>query len=106
MQVYNVILSHEAKNDLFEIKKYIEDELQNPTAAIDTVSKITNRIRMLEEHAYAGAMLAAVADIRTDYRFLVCGNYICFYRVVANDVYIDRVLNSRQNYMRIIFGEG
>ena len=100
----NLYISEEAQNDLDQIKNYITEELENPTAAIATVSKITKKIRILENHAYAGALLSSIADIESDYRFLVSGNYIVFYRACGDDVYIDRVLYGRRDYMRILFG--
>ena len=37
----NLHLSKEAQNDLAEIKAYITEELENPDAALATVSRIT-----------------------------------------------------------------
>ncbi len=46
-----------------------------------------------------------VADTESDYRFLVSGNYLVFYRAYGKDVYIDRVLYGRHDYMRILSGD-
>lgn len=100
----NVYLSEEAKTDLTEIKAYIERELLNPSAALNTVSRITKSLRILQDHAQAGAPLSSIADIESDYRFIVSGNYISFYRVYSSEIYIDRILYARRNYMRILFG--
>ena len=72
----NLHLSEEAQNDLLEIKAYIEEELLNPSAALATVSRITKSLRILQNHAQAGAPLSSIADIESDYRFIVSGNYI------------------------------
>ena len=101
----NLHLSEEAQNDLLEIKAYIEEELLNPSAALITVSRITKSLRILLNHAQAGAPLSSIADIESDYRFIVSGNYISFYRVYGNEVYIDRILHVRRDYMRILFGD-
>lgn len=101
----NLHLSEEAQNDLVEIKAYIEEELLNPSAALATVSKITKSLRILQTFAQAGASLSSIADIDSDYRFIVCGNYISFYRVYGNEVYVDRILYGRRDYMRILFGD-
>ena len=99
----NIHLSEDAQNDLLEIKTYIEEELLNPSAALNTVSKITKSFRILHSHPYIGAPLSSIVDIKTDYRFIVCGNYISFYRICDNEVYIDRVLYTRRDYIRILF---
>ena len=101
----NLHLSEEAQNDLLEIKAYIEEDLLNPSAALATVSRITKSLRILQNHAQAGALLSSIADIESDYRFIVSGNYISFYRASGREVYIDRILYARRDYMRILFGD-
>ena len=101
----NLHLSEEAQNDLLEIKAYIEEDLLNPSAALATVSRITKSLRILQNHAQAGDLLSSIADIESDYRFIVSGNYISFYRAYGREVYIDRILYARRDYMRILFGD-
>ena len=96
----NLHLSYEAQNDLSDIKDYIAEDLENPQAAIVTVSKITKAIR---DHALIGTPLSSIADVDSNYRFLVSGNYMVFYRANGNDIYIDRVLYGRRDYLRILF---
>lgn len=100
----NLHISYEAQNDLAEIKAYIMKELENPGAACATVGKITKSMRILVNYPYAGASLTSITDIDSDYRFLVSGNYLIFYRVCGHDVYVDRVLYGRRDYIRVLFG--
>ena len=85
----NLHLSDEAQADLAGIKFYIAKNLENPSAAISTVRNITKDIRRLREHSLIGASLSSIADVESDYRFLVTGSYLTFYRVLDNDVYVD-----------------
>lgn len=101
----NLHLSPDAQSDMAEIKKYITEDLENPIAALSTVKKILSGIRMLQTHAQAGAALSSIANVESDYRFLVSGNYLTFYRVYGSDVYVDRVLYGRRDYLRILFGD-
>lgn len=101
----NLHLSEEARNDLTEIKIYIEKELLNPSAALATVSKITKDLCILRTYAKAGALLSSIADVESDYRFLVSGNYLSFYRTCGSEVYVDRILYARRDYMRVLFGD-
>ena len=98
-----IVLSYEAKNDLKDIKKYISEELDNEIAANNTVFKITKSIRRLEEQPLIGTPLSSVIKFDTNYRFLVCGNYMVFYRVEKNTVFITRILYGRRDYMKILF---
>jgi len=98
-------ISPEAQEDLLEIKAYIAEDLENPQAALSTIAKIVAAIRMLQTHARIGAPLSASADVNSDYRYLVSGNYMVFYRVADRDVFVDRVLYGRRDYLRILFGD-
>ena len=93
----------EAKRNLDDIWDHIVSELQNRSAAENTVNRIMDAVDQLEAHALIGAPLSAAADADREYRFLVSGNYMIFYRVNGTDVYIDRVLYGRRDYMRVLF---
>ena len=101
----NIHYTPEAENDLAGIKEYIAEQLENPAAAENTVRKIAKRIRKLEQFPELGTPLSSVINAVTDYRFLVCANYLAFYLIEENDVYIIRVLYGRRNYAAILFGE-
>lgn len=96
--------SPQAISDLQEIKAYITEELCNEQAAVNTIARITKRIRTLAAFPESGASLSSIVGFETDYRFLVCGNYTAFYRVEDTTVYIVRVLYGRRNFMQILFG--
>ena len=101
----NVQYTPEAEDDLAGIKEYIAEQPENPVAAVNTVAKITKRIRELEQFPEMGTPLSAIINIATDYRFLVCANYLAFYRIDGNNVYIVRILYGRRDYGAILFGE-
>ena len=106
-----VVMSPEARNDLIEIEKYITENIGSPEAAKNTVNKVIKNIRKLESFAGIGAPLSSIVDITTDYRYLVCENYLAFYRVESEfgsdkiAVYIDRILYKKRDYINILFGE-
>lgn len=101
----NIHYTIESRRDLDGIWDYIVSELQNPSAAENVVSCIIDDIDRLEHHARIGTPLSSVADVDGDYRFLVSGNYMVFYRANGNDIYIDRVLYGRRDYLRILFAD-
>ena len=102
----NVVYSQKALSDLEEIGDYISMELQNPIAALNTVTKIQDKIDKLAGFPYIGALLSSIFDDieDNDYRYLVCMNYLAFYRVDGNTVYIDRIIYGRRDYITILFG--
>lgn len=95
--------SPESRRDLDDIWDYIVSELQNRSAAERVINRIIDAVDPLKNFAEIGTPLSSIADIGTDYRFLVSGNYMVFYRVQGNDVYIDRVLYGRSDYMSVLF---
>ena len=95
--------SPESRRDLDDIWDYIVSELQNRSAAERVIDRIMNAVDPLKNFAEMGTPLSSITDVGTDYRFLVSGNYMVFYRVQGNDVYIDRVLYGRSDYMSVLF---
>lgn len=94
--------SPSAQQDLLEIKRYIEEDLRNPTAAESAVQHILQSLHVLNQYAQAGTPLATLTAVNTDYRFITSGNYMSFYRIRQTDIYIDRILYSHRNYLRIL----
>ncbi len=101
----NIRYSKEALRDLDDIWDHIAHELQNPSAAKHTVDKIIDAVSRLEDFPEMGSPLSAVVYDSSGYRFLVSGNYMVFYRPHGSNVYVDRVLYGRRDYLRILFGE-
>ena len=95
--------SPESRRDLDDIWDYIVSELQNRSAAERVINRIIDAVDPLKNFAEMGTPLSSIADIGTDYRFLASGNYMVFYRVQGNDIYIDRVLYGRSDYMSVLF---
>ena len=87
-----------SRNDTNSNYGKFEEELLNPSVALTTVSQITKSLRILQNHAQAGAPLSSIADIESDYRFIVSGNYISFYRAYGSEVFIDRILCPSRLY--------
>jgi addiction module RelE/StbE family toxin len=96
--------SGEAIRDLEQIGDYIAEQLKSPQAALNTVNKIQNKIDILVNFPLIGAPLSSITDITTDHRFLVCGNYLAFYRPQDDMVLIDRILYGRRDYLAILLG--
>ncbi len=98
-----IVYAPAAIEDLEQIGDYISQTLKSPMSALNTVSKIQDTVDTLAEFPLIGAPLSRVVGIGTDYRFLVCGGYIAFYRVHGDTVCIDRVLYGKRDYVAILF---
>ena len=98
-------LSPIAVSDLKDIKNYIEQDLLNPTAAENVIKKIINDYTRLKTMPNIGIPISAKVPFETDFRFIVSGNYLIFYKVDKEYVSIYRVLYSRRDYLRLIFND-
>ena len=81
---------------------YIATEYQNVSAASNIVNKILDDVDQLEDFAELGPELSSIADVENDYRFLVTRDYLTFYRISGNDIFVDRILNGRMDYLRVL----
>ena len=93
-----------AASDLAEIKAYISLELHNPQAAQRIVRSITHNLRHLQQNPHLGFSVSAKTGRETDLRALLSGNYFLFYRVEIEAVQVARILDGRQDYLRVLFG--
>ena len=94
-----------ALNDLKEIKAYIENDLSNPIAANNVIGRIIKDYSRLEFTPHIGPSLSVKVPFETDYRFIVSGNYLVFYKIDDEYVSIYRVLYGRRDYLKIIFND-
>lgn len=102
---HNLHYSPEALRDLDDIWDYIVLDLCNPTAAEKIINGILDTITPLEDFAEMGTPLNAITAVVSDYRYLLHEKYLVFYRVYAEDVFIDRILQGSRNYLRILFDD-
>lgn len=93
----------QAIDDLEEIWAYISDELSNPSAARNTIDGILKAVERLKVFSGAGAVLTFSDGINSGYRFVRYGNYLAFYRVIDSDVFVDRIIYGKRDYMSILF---
>ena len=103
--VAKIKYSQAAEQDLEQIGDYIAMELKSPMAALNTVNRVQDVIDKLKKAPRIGSPLSARYENAGDYRFLVSGNYLVFYREQSDIIYIDRILYGKRDYMRILFGE-
>lgn len=93
-----------ARNDLLQIKESIIEKFDDEDLAKKILRKMTETVRQLITFPYLGQELSGITGIYTDYRCLFCKKNYVFYRIEADRVCVIRVLNERQDYMRILFG--
>ncbi|MBU2700544.1 addiction module RelE/StbE family toxin [Sporomusaceae bacterium BoRhaA] len=101
--MYTLKISPMVYDDLAAIKAYITNDLMNPEAALDLIRFITNAIRTLPDFPHKGTPLSSLLSIKIEYRFIICKNYLVFYRVEQSSIFVLRVLYKRRNYLSLLF---
>ena len=96
--------SAQALDDLEAIWNYLAVDCDNARAAQRIVGDIMNRVDRLADMPESGQSLDSQCIIHSNYRFLAVGRYVAFYRYENNCISIDRVLDSRSDFLKKLFG--
>jgi len=104
MSSYNIEITKPAEKDLYEIGRYIANELLAPDKAVKTIDKIASEIFKLEEMPYRNAIVDDDKLASQSIRKLLIDNYIVFY--VVNEekkkVTVVRILYKRRDWINIL----
>ena len=100
--MYKLKITPAAASDLAEISAYISMQLHNPQAARRIAKNITHDLR--QQNPHLGFSVSAKIGKETNLRALLSGNYFLFYRIENEAIQVSRVLDGRQDYLRVLFG--
>lgn len=100
--MYKIQLSPLAKEDLLYLKKYLVEEF-NELIANETIDKLIENIRNIEEYPLLGRPLINLIDIPTEYMYYIADKNYVFYRIEDRDIKIIRVLSTRQDFIQLLF---
>lgn len=102
--MYTIQFSPVAKEDLMKIKVYLEQEF-NVELAAEKMNDLFKSIKRFEQFPLMGRPLMNIIDIPTDYMYFVLEKIYMFYRLEKETVKIIRIIDTRQNYINILFGD-
>ncbi len=85
--------------DLKNIKEYISED--NSEMAIKTVQEIYSEFENIQRFPNIGAELSKRVSFKTDYKYIVHGNYVVLYKVGKEFVEIYRIVNRFQDITSI-----
>ena len=98
-------LSAEARHDLKIIQDYISDEKESPLTALKVIENILDKIEGLIRLPNSGTLLASKVSFPTNYRFKRASGYLIFYRYENNQIFVDRIIHEKRDYIVILFPE-
>lgn len=97
---YTVRLLRVAEEDLTEIVTYIAAD--RPSAAEAVAAKIEKNLKLLSKHPQLGRIPYEEELMRSGFRFLVVENYLIFYMIEAQSVYVHRILHGARDYLSLL----
>ncbi len=91
-----------AQQDLFEIIDYIQNNLQNPVAAENTLQKIETAILERLKMPESFPIWQSTKNRKYPYRRINVGNYSVWYVVIGDVMEVRRILYSKRDEMRFL----
>lgn len=98
-----IIYKKSAIDDLLNTENYIINQFHNDQAAKRLKSNIVNSISLLKDNPYLGPKMSDRFNIDTQLRYLVVSKQIVFYDINEDNIEIIRILDSRQDYLSLLF---
>ena len=96
---YRVRLLRIAEDDLAEIITYISAD--RPSAAEALASKIEKNLKLLSQNPHLGRVPKEEELAKLHYRYLVIENYLIFYTIEGQTIYIHRFLHGARDYLSL-----
>ena len=104
MDVYRVVLTVPAENDLRDIARYISSQLNAPMTALKMIRTIKKAVSKLKSNALIYPLVRDDRLASIGYRSFVVKNYIVFYIVREKEriADVDRILYGRREWKSIL----
>jgi len=96
---YNLRLLRVAEEDLSEILNYIAAE---NLSAVTLTDKIENDLTILSENPFMGRVPRDEEIKNLGYRYLIVQNYIIFYTIEDNTIFVHRILHQARDYKTLL----
>ena len=98
-----IIYKRTAIDDLLNIESYIISQFNNKQAAQKLKSTLVNTIALLKDNPYLGPKMSDWFNVDTPLRYFVISKQLVFYNIKNDNIEIIRILDSRQDYLSLLF---
>ena len=104
MKEYDVIITPDAGVDLYRLKEYIADTLNEPQIALKYIKSLRNRIEQLNVFPNAIAPMEEEPWHSKEVRRILHKNFYIYYRTVEEEkrVYVLNVIYGRRDQMNVL----
>lgn len=98
-----IIYKKTAIDDLLNTENYIISRFNNEQAAQKLKSTLVNTIALLKDNTYLGPKMSDRFNVDTPLRYFVISKQLVFYNIKNDNIEIIRILDSRQDYLSLLF---
>ena len=98
-----IIYKKSAIDDLLNTENYIINQFHNNQAAKKLKTNIVDTISLFKDNPYLGPKMSDRFNIDTSLRYLIVSKQIVFYDINEDNIEIIRILDSRQDYLSLLF---
>jgi len=98
---YKLEILAPARSEMHEIAR-LHLELVGPASARKITDKIKHSLGNLTTHPHMGTTFSDSELKREGYRKLICGYYLCVYRLIGETVFVYHIIDGRTNYQRLL----
>jgi len=98
---YRLELLTPAQRELDEIA-HVHMELVGPLSARKITDRIFTALEKLELFPELGISCRDKQLAEAGYRMLICGDYLCFYRLIGIVVYVYHIVDGRADYPKLL----
>ena len=96
---YKIKLLRIAEDDFSEIVTYVSAD--RPSAADALATKIEKNLNLLSKSPHLGRVPKEDELSRLHYRYLVVENYLIFYTIEGQTIYVHRILHGARDYLSL-----
>ena len=98
-----IIYNRAAIDDLVALDSYISYQYHDINIGKRLLKKITASFALLEKNPNLGPKISDCFKIQSTFHYLIVAKQIVFYDIKDNTIEIIRILDSRQDYISILF---
>ena len=98
---YKLEILTPAQRELEEIA-HVHMQLVGPLSAKKITDRIYSALENLEIFPEAGVLCKDKQLAAAGYRMLICGDYLCFYRLISTTVFVYHIVDGRSDYPKML----
>lgn len=101
MEKYKVEILTEARIQLQDIATFYLSKV-GPASAEKITNTILDELDRLSDFPLLGVIAPSQMATKAGYCMLIVGEYLCFYLISGQSVYITLIIHGSTNYMRVL----